>query len=246
VRFLSSGIDGLDPFLGGGFRAGSATVVIGPSGTGKTTLGLHFLADGVRRGETALYFGFYEPPAQLIAQGELFGMPFQRWVDERKLQMVWKPPAESILDALAYELVVTARREKATRLVVDGLFGFRTAGYPHRLAGFCAVLNQELRALGITMLMTEEGNRLRLPGIDAQVVSALFDNVVQLRADASGQTGERTIRVRKARQTAHHNVSRVFTITDRGMVLASASTKGGGGDGGGGGGGGGGKVPGRG
>jgi circadian clock protein KaiC len=230
VGFLSSGIDGLDALLGGGFRAGSATVVLGPSGTGKTTLGLHFLAEGLRRGESALHFGFYEPPAQLVAQAELFAMPLGRWIDDGKLQLIWRPPAENILDALAYDLVVTARRAKVSRLVIDGLFGFRTSGYQQRLPGFCAVLNQELRALGITMLMTEEGHRLRLPGVHAQVASALFDNVVNLRSDGGGPAGGRTIRVRKARQAPHDNMSRAFTITDRGIVLAAVPSQSGGAD----------------
>ena len=219
IRFLSSGIDGFDALLGGGFRGESATIVLGSSGTGKTTLGLHFLASGIEHGENALYFGFCEPPAQLITQGELFHMPMRRWVEEGKLEILWRPPAENILDKLAYDLVVAARKRKAARVVVDGLFGFRTSGYPERLPGFCAVLNQELRALGITMLMIEEGQRLRLPGTRASIVSALFDNIVHLRSDAAGQRRDRTIWVQKARQAAHGSATRSFAITDAGMAL---------------------------
>jgi ribose 1,5-bisphosphokinase PhnN len=55
--------------LGGGFPARSATMVIGPSGTGKTTLGLQFLAQSSAE-EPGLLFGFYGLSPNLEAEGE--------------------------------------------------------------------------------------------------------------------------------------------------------------------------------
>jgi circadian clock protein KaiC len=219
--FVASGVAGLDAVLGGGFRAGSATVVLGPSGAGKTTLGLQFLAEGARHGERGLYFGFYEPPAQLVAQSETFGLSMARWVREGAVQLRWRPPAENIPDALAYELVIAVRSARVSRLVVDGLFGFTTGGWAQRLPGFCAVLNQELRALGVTTLMTEEGRRLHLPGTRSSVASALFDNVVELEHQSRDGKVPRQIVVRKARQAAHLLDPRAFAITDRGIVVAA-------------------------
>jgi KaiC/GvpD/RAD55 family RecA-like ATPase len=40
--------------------------VLGSSGTGKTILGLHFLAAGLAKREPALYFGFFESPPRLL------------------------------------------------------------------------------------------------------------------------------------------------------------------------------------
>ncbi|MEA3202447.1 MAG: circadian clock protein KaiC, partial [Thermoplasmata archaeon] len=55
---LSSGIAGLDAMIGGGFQAGDATLVAGSPGTGKTTLGLHFLAAGVKAGQPGVFVTF--------------------------------------------------------------------------------------------------------------------------------------------------------------------------------------------
>ena len=52
-KILHSGIAGLDQLLGGGAAAGSSTLVIGPAGTGKSLLSLHYLAAAVGRGERA-------------------------------------------------------------------------------------------------------------------------------------------------------------------------------------------------
>jgi circadian clock protein KaiC len=219
AAFITSGVDGLDAVLGGGYRLGSATAVLGPSGAGKTTLGLQFLAEGARRGEKGLHFGFYEPPSQLVAHGEALSLPLSQWSAEGQIQFVWRPPAENIPDALAYELVLAVRRAGASRAVIDGLFGFMTGDCTRRLPGFFAVLMQELRALRVTSLVTEEGRRVRVPGASASVASALFDNVVQLELPGADGKSPRTLRVRKARQGAHQQGARPFAITDRGLVL---------------------------
>jgi circadian clock protein KaiC len=51
---LSSGIDGLDDLLETGWLRGTTTMVAGPSGAGKTMLGLHFLREGAIHGEPGL------------------------------------------------------------------------------------------------------------------------------------------------------------------------------------------------
>src|SRR6202162_3763487 len=61
---VSSGNSRLDAMLGGGLPARSSTMVIGPSGTGKTTLGLQFLGQSSAE-EPGLLFGFYETPVRI-------------------------------------------------------------------------------------------------------------------------------------------------------------------------------------
>ncbi len=62
---LSLGIENLDAMIGGGVRPASVTTVLGASGTGKTLLGLSFLASGARAKEPGLYVGFSETPDEL-------------------------------------------------------------------------------------------------------------------------------------------------------------------------------------
>ena len=62
---VSTGVDGLDEVLSGGLIEGRTYLISGPPGTGKTTLGLHFLAAGASHGEAALYISFAEPEADL-------------------------------------------------------------------------------------------------------------------------------------------------------------------------------------
>jgi len=63
---ISTGVKGLDAMLGGGVWCGSTTLLAGPSGAGKTTIGLQFALEGAREGEPSLYMNFQENPSQLM------------------------------------------------------------------------------------------------------------------------------------------------------------------------------------
>src|SRR5581483_1809595 len=63
---VSSGVPALDKMLGGGLPGRSATLIAGPSGSGKTLLSLHFINEGIRKGERCHYVSFREDPEQLL------------------------------------------------------------------------------------------------------------------------------------------------------------------------------------
>ena len=62
---LSLGVPGLDEMLDGGVWRGTTTLLAGPSGAGKTTIGLQFALEGAQKGEPTLYMNFQENPTQL-------------------------------------------------------------------------------------------------------------------------------------------------------------------------------------
>lgn len=70
---MSTGIAGLDDILCGGLTAQRVYLVEGTPGTGKTTLGLQFLLDGVARGETGLYITLSETTDELVAVADSHG-----------------------------------------------------------------------------------------------------------------------------------------------------------------------------
>jgi circadian clock protein KaiC len=152
-----SGIPQLDEMLGGGFLSGTMTVVLGYTGSGKTTLALQFLEAGAARGEPVLYFGFYEPPAHVLEAGASFGLELKRLERDGLFEQVWQPPYEHALDPLADRLISNVRRRRVRRVVIDGLDGFRQASVEHdRTIRFITAISNELRALDVTTLATEE------------------------------------------------------------------------------------------
>ncbi|ELY92934.1 circadian clock protein KaiC [Natrialba hulunbeirensis JCM 10989] len=71
---VSSGVDGLDDILHGGFVPGRMYLVHGQPGTGKTLLGMHFLEEGLNNNETVLFIHGEESKEEIIANGNAVGI----------------------------------------------------------------------------------------------------------------------------------------------------------------------------
>jgi circadian clock protein KaiC len=218
---IGSGVARLDELVGGGLARGSTTLLLGSSGGGKTTLGLHFLAEGAARGEPGLHFGFYENPSDLVRKADRLGLGFGPHVEAGRIRLVWQPPAERILDALAYQMLDAVRAHGAKRLVIDGLVGFKEAFYPERLPGYFSVLTGELGALGVTTLITEETRELFVQAVDAPAVSAIFDNVLLLRQLETGGELVRILSILKTRDSGHDRRLYKIDVTDGGLVVGA-------------------------
>ena len=74
----STGVGGLDHLLRGGLPAHRIHLVEGHPGSGKTTLGLQFLMEGVRRGESCMYITLSETAEELRASAASHGVQPQR------------------------------------------------------------------------------------------------------------------------------------------------------------------------
>jgi circadian clock protein KaiC len=115
TALLSTGIPGLDEMLGGGLLSGSTSMLLGFSGSGKTTVGVHFLDAGASAGEACIYFGFYESPERLIQGAQGIGLDLAGHVASGALDLVWQPPMRHGLDGLADRLLDNVRARGVKR-----------------------------------------------------------------------------------------------------------------------------------
>lgn len=216
------GVPALDEMLRGGLLRGSATLVMGPSGSGKTLLGLQFLAEGVARGEPCLYFGFYESPLRLVGKGQGIGLDLIGAVRSEVLEMIWQPPVELVLDALAVKILAAIKRRGVHRLLVDGLVGFKESTvHPERINRFFAAFTNELRALEVTTIFTEETRVLFGPEVETPVkgLSALVENHLFLRQLEWKGELRRVLAILKTRESGHEPSLRELIIGDSGIQL---------------------------
>jgi circadian clock protein KaiC len=220
----SFGIAQLDAMLQGGLLTGTATLVVGPAGSGKTLLGLHFLTAGAQAGEPGLYFGLYEPPPDLIAKADKVGLDLSRWVASGQIAMLWQPVLENSLDVLAAQLMQVIATHGIQRVFIDGLQGMQTlTAYPERLNRFLTALSNELRIRQITTLFTIEISDLLSPTVVIPIegLSALADNLILLRQVELRSQLYRLLSILKVRASDYDTAIREFQITNQGIEVAA-------------------------
>lgn len=220
---IPCGIDGLDALFGGGLIKGSTTLLLGSSGAGKTVSSLQYLAHGARAGESVLYFGFYEPPDALMRKGDRLGLDLTGLRKTGRFHIAWRNPAEPLLDRDAHALIEIARQTKATRVVVDGFAGFRTADHPERLSAAFTVVSNLFTREGVTMVVTDETRELFIRDVEVptQHVSALFHNIVFLRQVELDARLLRLLSVMKMRDSHHDSRLWEIEITDAGVSVTA-------------------------
>src|SRR5262249_38063464 len=101
---VTSGIASFDIMLKGGIPAATMTAVVGPSGAGKTTIGLQFLAKS-SVAEPGLLFGCYEPPERLHLKATTMGLDLAAAEQRGEVEILWHPTGERLLDGLAHQLL---------------------------------------------------------------------------------------------------------------------------------------------
>ena len=221
--FVSSGIAGLDPVLGGGLVRGSSTLFMGSSGAGKTIAAMQFLAEGAARGESCLWYGLFERPAFLVRKADRLGIYFSEAVANGIIQLEWHSPVDLLLDESAHRMLELAREKKIKRLVVDGFAGFRTMLQSERLSAVFTAITAELTRAGVTMIVTDESRELFIKELEVQTqhVSGLFHNIVFLRQVEVHAELMRLVSVMKTRDSDHDNRLWRFAIDDGGVKLLS-------------------------
>lgn len=226
ARRVSVGIPSWDQRIGGGVVAGSITCLLGSPGVGKTMMGLHFIAEGLKNGENCMIVGFHESPDTLVQKARNIGLDLQPYIDQGKLDVMWQLPLEILVDDLASRMLACISEHKVSRLLIDGVEGLsQLIMHPERSRSFMVALTNELRLHRVTVYITEQLRYFRRGAPEAEPTSsALYENVMLLEFFAAADINHRQISVMKLRENEYDAANRVMTISPGGVIVGASSS----------------------
>ncbi len=222
TKRISTGIDGLNEILAGGLITHQAYLIKGQPGSGKTTLGFHFLGAGIAQGETSLFISFSEPEARLRGNAQEIGISLEQvefldlsptedyFAEDRSYDIF--SPAEVAKAPITQKIIDAVERIKPQRIFLDAItqFRFLTAdpfSFRKQVQSFLRFMLER----NITLLFASEGSD-RHPDDDLQFMS---DGVIELQMTSD----RRTIKVNKFRGSDFAKGTHDLTLSDRGMEV---------------------------
>lgn len=224
---VKTGIIGLDEIIEGGFVPGSAILVCGPTGSGKTIFCGQFLWYGLQNGEPGIYVTCEETPEDIKKDLARFGWDFEKYEKEKKFMFIFSDPFGVSREGTTYtmferdfieEYLEAIRKIKAKRFVFDSIsimgMYFKDV---HETRRKLYLLVQALKKAGVTSLLTSEipegSNTLSRFGVEEFVV----DGIIRLDFVTFGPQSGRNLLVRKMRRTAHSEDSHPIQIGKDGI-----------------------------
>lgn len=214
IEVVSSGIKELDSLTGGGLDRGTSTLLIGPAGTGKTTLALQWLATAAAREERCAMLSFEEAPHTMMIRAAGLGIDIRPHVANGKITIERIDPAEMSPGELVARVQHHVEERDVRMIVLDSL-----NGYLQSMPGekFLPIHLHELLAyLGnrgvVTMMVLAQAGMLGSSLQSAVDVSYLADNILLLRYFESHGEIRQAISTVKRRSGGHEHTIRELKL----------------------------------
>lgn len=218
---ITTGVPGLDTWIGGGLSESSVTLLLGPSGSGKTTIGLNFVMSA-SAAEPALFMSFYESPTRVAMKAKALGFDVTRMIEAGHLRIIGFPLTEHLNDQVFEGLLDTISKHGIKRLLIDGIAAFaKGALQPERLPAFLAAVINELRARGVTTIVTQESPNASEWDANPPIIElpSMVDNLMLLRRREQDGKMLRLLWPLKFRDSWHTDEMLIGTIGEGGFSV---------------------------
>jgi len=227
LETISAGVPEIDELLSGGLERGTTTVISGPTGVGKTTLGTQFMKAAAGRGERSVIYLFEESEATFRSRSEAINIPVGDMIDRGTLRIEEVEALEQSPQEFAQRVRAEVEDNGAGIVMVDGIAGYRLTlrgadgDVTRRLHG----LVRYLRNAGVTTLLRDE-TKYVIGGFNATdtEISYLADNLLFLRYLELGGELRKAIGVLKKRTSDFERTLRRYEITRYGISVGEPFT----------------------
>lgn len=224
---IESGVTALDALLGGGPDRGTSTLLMGPAGSGKSTIAVQYAVAAAERGEHAAIFAFDESTQTLEARTESLGIKFIQGKAAGQVKVQQIDPAEVSPGEFAQAVRDAVDHDNARVVVIDSLNGYINAMPEERF--LTAQLHELLTYLarqGVTTLMVVAQHGIMGSGMFSPVdTSYLADSVILLRYFENRGKLKKAISVLKKRSGPHEESIRELRFDSHGIHLSEPLTQ---------------------
>ncbi|KYH26112.1 DNA repair and recombination protein RadB [Halalkalicoccus paucihalophilus] len=224
---IPSGVPELDQLLYGGLERGTATIITGPTGVGKTTTGIQFMKEAAGRGERSVVYTFEEGRETLIHRCESINMPVGEMLEKGTLRIEEIEPLELSADEFAYRVRQEVEEEGTEIVMLDGIVGYRLSVYGNHddLTREIHKIGKYMKNMGATLLLINETNSIAGNfEVTDEGVSYLADNILFLRHLEIGGEMRKAIGVLKKRTSDFERTVREFKLDEYGIRIGEPMT----------------------
>ncbi len=219
-EIIGSGIPDLDELLQGGIERGTVTIITGPSGVGKTTLGLQFMKEAAGRGDRSVLYSFEEEPSLMLKRCDGIGIPARSMIKQGTLQIRKIEPLQYSQDEFSRLVRQDVEINKTQIVMLDSTAGFALSLRGEDIQSRIHALTKYLQNSGVAVLIVNEVSTVTG---DFQItetgISYLADNVIFLRfLEVKGEM-RKAIGVLKKRLGDFEKALREFEITRFGIKV---------------------------
>ena len=225
AALLGTGSSELDALLGGGLARGTNTLLMGPSGVGKTTTAISCILTALQRGETCAYFLFDEGLATLLGRATAMSMDLKPFIASGQLMIRQIDPAEVSPGEFATWVRKAVTKDQATYIAIDSLNAYLQAmpGEKFLLLQMHELLNY-LNQLGVvTLLVLGQHGLVGDMRTDVDL-SYLSDAILLFRFFEVKAEILTAVSVVKSRASAHERTIREFRLGPSGVRVGDALT----------------------
>lgn len=225
---LISGIEQLDRMLFGGIERGTVTLLTGPSGVGKTSLGIQFMKEAASRGDRTAIYTFDETRQTLLRRAEGTSTHVGDMIERGALSVTEIEALRYGPDEFANMVRADVDRHKTRLVMIDSVSGYRLSVSGDDLQARLHALCKYLQNVGVTVLLVNELQEINDFRISEANVSYLCDNIIYLRymqmsnhKNGHAELG-RAVGVLKKRLSDFDKGLYAFDITPDGVRMGSA------------------------
>ena len=217
---ISSGIPELDELLHGGFERGTITIISGPSGVGKTTLGLQFMKEAAGRGERSVVYCFEEWQETLLNRCQSVNIPVRTMIKQGKLGVVQVEPLHYSPNEFANIVRDEVEQKKARIVMLDSISGYRLSLRGDDLVPHIHALCKYFQNMGVAVILINEVETITGDfRVTEAGISYMADNIVFLRyLEMQGEI-RKVIGVLKKRMSDFQKTLREYEITRYGIKV---------------------------